>query len=130
MGKPAPNVNADSLALYEKLVATLPGVERKGAANPYTSVNGHMFSMLTKDGLALRLEEEDRAAFLEKHRTRLCEQYGVVLKEYVLVPDALLRRTRELAKDFERSFRYVSALRPKPTTRKKTTTKRKRTTKK
>jgi len=38
----------DPLSLYEKLVATLPGVERKGDTVPYTSVNGHMFSNLTK----------------------------------------------------------------------------------
>ena len=46
----------DKLALYEKLVATNPKVERKGATVPYTSVNGHMFSYLSKEAkLALRL---------------------------------------------------------------------------
>jgi hypothetical protein len=34
------NIPADKLELYEKLVATNPKVERKGAANPYTSLNG------------------------------------------------------------------------------------------
>ena len=34
------------LASYEALVATGPGVERKGKTMPYTSVNGHMFSFL------------------------------------------------------------------------------------
>ena len=49
-------VPADKLALYEKLVATLLGVEREGATVPYTSLNGHMFSYLGKDGRpALRL---------------------------------------------------------------------------
>jgi hypothetical protein len=38
------------LALYEKLVATVPGLERKGATMPYASVNGHMFSLLTREG--------------------------------------------------------------------------------
>lgn len=41
---------ADSLELYEKLVATNPGIERKGATVPYTSINGHMFSYLSKGG--------------------------------------------------------------------------------
>jgi hypothetical protein len=31
-------------ALYEKLVATVPGLARRGAANPYTSLNGNMFT--------------------------------------------------------------------------------------
>src|SRR5262249_40361121 len=70
MGKTVAEVPADKLALYEKLVATLPGVERKGATVPYTSVNGHMFSYLTKTGtLALRLPAEAREAFLAKYKT-------------------------------------------------------------
>jgi hypothetical protein len=34
----------DKLALSEKLIATIPEIERKGAVHPYTSVNGHMFT--------------------------------------------------------------------------------------
>src|SRR6266436_6485847 len=50
MAKADPKKYAASLALYEKLVATNPKVERKGATMPYTSLNGHMFSLLTRDG--------------------------------------------------------------------------------
>ena len=32
------------LALYEKLIATDPSIERKGATIPYTSANGKMFT--------------------------------------------------------------------------------------
>jgi len=39
----------ENLDLYEQLVATRPGVERKGKTMPYTSSNGHMFSFLTPD---------------------------------------------------------------------------------
>ena len=39
-----------ALELYEKLVATNPRVELKGDTMPYTSLNGHMFSVLTKGG--------------------------------------------------------------------------------
>jgi hypothetical protein len=109
---------ADALALYEKLVATKRGVERKGAAMPYTSRNGHMFSFLTKEGkLALRLPDDQREAFLAKYRTKLCEQHGTVMKEYALVPDALLGKTRELAPYFAKSWAYVGSLPPKNTKR-------------
>jgi hypothetical protein len=119
MGK-AVGVPEDKLALYEKVVATLPGVERKGATIPYTSANGHMFSYLAKSGkVALRLPEKERAAFLEKYGTKLFEAYGIVQKEYVEVPDALLKKTTELEKFFATSLSYVKALKPKPTTRKK-----------
>jgi TfoX/Sxy family transcriptional regulator of competence genes len=120
MSKASPSIPADVLELYERLVATNPSVERKGAAMPYTSLNGHMFSFLTSTGkLALRLPDADRDAFLKQYKTRLCEQHGTVLKEYVEVPDALLKKTQELKKHFEVSCTYVASLKPKATTRKK-----------
>ena len=121
MSKATAGVPTDKLELYEKLVATIPGVPRKGAAVPYTSVNGHMFSYLSKRGtLSLRLPEQTREEFLKKYKTTLTKQYGIVQKEYVEVPDALLKKTSELKKYFALSFSYVSSLKPKPTTRKKT----------
>jgi TfoX/Sxy family transcriptional regulator of competence genes len=106
----------EKIALYEKLVATIPEIERKGADNPYTSVNGNMFSLLhSPDGrLALRLPEDEREKFLQKHKTGLFEAYGVVMKEYVAVPDALLARTKELQKYLAMSFAYAKTLKPKP----------------
>jgi TfoX/Sxy family transcriptional regulator of competence genes len=119
MGRLVPNAPADILDLYERLVATNPRVERKGATMPYTSLNGHMFSFLTKTGtLALRLATEERDAFLKRYKTKLCEQHGTVLKEYVEVPDALLKETQELKKYFDLSYRYVASLKPKPTKKK------------
>ena len=116
----AAGVPADKLALYDKLVATVPGVERKGATVPYTSLNGNMFSYLGKTGtLALRLPTEAREAFLTRYKTTLCKQYGIVQKEYVEVPDSLLQKTTELKKHFAESFKYVSSLKAKATTRKK-----------
>lgn len=120
MAKAAAAAPADKVALYEKLVATQPGVERKGATMPYTSVNGNMSSYLNKDGrLQLRLSEDDRAAFLKKYKTKLTEAYGIVQKEYVEVPDKLLAKTSELRPYFAASYAYVGGLRIKPTTRKK-----------
>jgi hypothetical protein len=121
MAKPAAGaVPLDKLELYEKLVATNPGVERKGATVPYTSLNGHMFSYLNKEGkVALRLPTGEREAFLKKYKARLCDAYGRVQPEYVEVPDSLLSSTQELKKFFDRSFEYVSSLKPKPGAKKK-----------
>lgn len=121
MAKPGTSAApSDKLALYEKLVATNPSVERKGATVPYTSLNGHMFSYLSKEGkLALRLPAGEREAFLKKYKARLCQAYGVVQPEYVEVPDSLLGSTQELKKFFDRSYEYVASLKPKPTTKKK-----------
>ena len=119
MAKSASAVPPEKLLLYEKLVATNPEVERKGASVPYTSVNGHMYSYLAKDGrLALRLPAEERDAFMKKYDAGLCEAYGIVQPEYVTVPDGLLAKTAELKKYFDISYRYVGALKPKPAAKK------------
>jgi hypothetical protein len=110
---------AEKLKLYDKLVATNPQVQRKGATVPYTSLNGHMFSYLGKSGeLALRLPTGARETFLRKYKTTLCAQYGIVQKEYVMVPDRLLRKTQELKKYFDLSYAYVSSLKAKPAKKK------------
>jgi len=119
VAKPSADKYAQNLALYEKLVATNPQVERKGDKMPYTSLNGHMFSLLTREGwLALRLPDEARDVFLKKYKTKLAEQYGTVMKEYVQVPEALLKKTQELRKYFDLSYDYVGSLKPKPTSKK------------
>jgi hypothetical protein len=112
---PAP---LEKVRLYDELVATNRNVERQGAAVPNTSVGGHMFSYLSKEGkLALRLPEVERKAFLTKYKARLCEAYGVVQPEYVEVPDALLAKTSELKKYFDAAFDYANSLKPKPATK-------------
>jgi hypothetical protein len=104
----------EALARYERLVATAPGVKRKGAANPYTAVNGNMSSYLHPRGaVALRLPPEGREAFLARFGTTLFEAYGVVQKEYVTVPDDLLGDTDALAPYFRSSLDYVASLKPK-----------------
>src|ERR1700750_2875593 len=87
----------DKFAQYEKLVATNPKVELKGDTVPYTSHNGHMFSNFNPDGtLGLRLPPDKIEEFLKKHKTTLVSAYGIIRKEYVVVPDKLLKKTKEL----------------------------------
>jgi TfoX/Sxy family transcriptional regulator of competence genes len=108
------------VALYDQLIATRPEIERRGAANPYTSLNGHMFTLLhTSRSLAIRLPEDKREEFLKKHKTTLFEAYGVVMKEYVAVPDRLLKNAKELQKYLGFSYDFVKTLKPKPTAKKK-----------
>jgi len=105
--------------LYEILIATIPKLERKGAANPYTAVNGNMFTLLHQSNrLAIRLPEDKRQEFLKKHKTELFEAYGAVMREYVAVPDALLKNTKELKKYLEFSYEYAKTLKPKPSRKK------------
>ena len=119
MSKPTTGISGEILALYEKLVATNPNIKRKGKSTPYTSMNGHMFSFLTKEGkFALRLPTEERERFIEDYDSELCVQHGRVMKEYVVVPDDLLKQTDRLEKYFGISYNYVSSLKPKSTKKK------------
>ena len=52
--KTAAKQKTPNVALYDKLIATHPAIERKGDANPYTSLNGNMFTLLHQNRLALR----------------------------------------------------------------------------
>jgi hypothetical protein len=110
----------DKIALFAKLVTTNPLAVLKGDTIPYTSLNGHMYSYFSKEGvLALRLPENQRKVFLEKYNSKLMEAYGIVQKEYVVVPDNLLQNTDELKPWFESSYIYVGLMKPKPTKGKK-----------
>ncbi len=112
----AHSIPADKLASYERLVATNPAVECKGNANPYTSMNGHMFTLLGPTGtLALRLPKAEREEFLKKHKTALFESHGHIMPEFVAVPDRLLADTKALKPYFTKSYAYVASLKPKPT---------------
>ncbi len=69
--------------------------------------------------MALRLPSEELGSFLEKYKTELCVQHGVVMKEYTAVPDDLLMDTKELKSYFANSYKYVSSLKPKPSAKTK-----------
>jgi hypothetical protein len=113
------SIPAEKLAAYEKLVATNPEIKLKGDANPYTSHNGNMFTILSSDGvLSFRLPEKERNEFIKKYDSKLRVAYGIILKEYVVVPDTLLKKPKDLKKYFDMSYEYVKTLKPKSTKKK------------
>src|SRR6266702_4085542 len=117
MKKPA--ATNEKVALYETLIATIPNLERKGDANPYTAINGNMFTLLHQSSrLAIRLPDDKREEFLKKHKTTLFEAYGAIMREYVAVPDTLLENTKELKKYLKFSYEYAKTLKPKPSRKK------------
>ena len=109
------NISPERLASYERVVAEFPGLERKGAGTPYTSLNTYMTSFLGVDGsMALRLPPGARDEFLVKYHTHLYVAYGTVMKEFVTVPPDLISNTQELKPYFEISLNYVKSLTPNP----------------
>ena len=109
----------EALELYEELVSRFETVDRKGAANPYTSLNGHMFSFLDRDGtVALRFSTQDWTEFTDTYDSGPSIQYGKTMNGYAIVPADLLRDTETLAGWFARSYEYIATLKPKPTKKK------------
>lgn len=109
-----------ALEVFEKLVAVFPDIERKGKTMSYTSVNGHMFSFLDKEGkLSIRLSDTLRNEYIKNYDSELSLQHGRVMQEYVLVPTQLLNDSPRLQKHFKESYEYTRSLKPKPTKKKK-----------
>jgi len=107
-------IPAEKLELYEKLIAAHPEINRKGDVHPYTSINGHMFTYLDQTGtLGMRLPHNEVEPFLAKYKSTMFESYGVVKKDWVTVPAALLKNTKELQKYLRMSIEHVKTLKPK-----------------
>ncbi|MCL6265120.1 hypothetical protein [Flagellimonas myxillae] len=102
------------LQIYDKVVAANPNFDRKGKTMPYTSANGYMFSLLNKDGeLGVRLSKEDRQAFDQAYGALPFKSHGAVLREYVLISDAVLDNSKVLGDYLQRGYDYVQSLPPK-----------------
>lgn len=103
-----------NLELYEKLISMTPEIQRKGKSMPYTSANGHMFSLMNKNGeIGIRLPKEKREVFLKKYETVTFKSYGAVMKEYVLIPGSLLNQLEILSSYLLDGYNYVNLLKSK-----------------
>lgn len=104
----------EKLKRYDELVALCDRFPRKGKTMPYTSANGHMFSMLNKDGeLGFRYSKDVQQKYLEEFKTTLFKSHNAVLRGYVLIPDKMLKNLKSLAKYLDESYDYVMSLDPK-----------------
>ncbi len=101
------------LELYDKLVAKCPGFDRKGKTVPYTSANGHMFSLLNKEGqLGIRFSKEVQEKYIEEFDTTIFKSHGAVMRGYVLIPDNMLEDLDKLSEYLNESYDYVMTLDP------------------
>ncbi len=104
---------SDALERYAAVVEEA-GEVVKGAKNPYTSRNGHMFSFLDVDGtVAIRLSDELAGEFLSRYESGPVIQYGSVMRGYVSVPHDL--GTGELNSWFGKAYQWIGTLEPKAT---------------
>lgn len=106
----------EKLEVYRDLVSAYPDLIVKGKANPYTAMNGNMFSFLGKDDvLALRVSKERRSEYLEENPDSVVISYDTVMKDYIGVPETLFDNPDALAVLFADTVAHARTLKPKPT---------------
>jgi len=105
----------DLVRRFDTLLVSLPGAERrKMFGYPCAFANGQMFSGLHQETMILRLPDGERQEFLRLDGASPFEPLpGRPMREYVVVPDAMLDEPDTLRAWLERSFRYAHSLPPK-----------------
>jgi TfoX/Sxy family transcriptional regulator of competence genes len=100
---------------FETAVRPLRGVtKRKMFGYPAVFVNGHMVAGLLRDTMVLRLGDHDRARFLLlPGAAPFIAMKGRVMKQWAVVPPAMLSSRTALARWLGRSLAYGRSLPPK-----------------
>jgi len=81
---------------------------------PYTSANGHMFSLLNKNGeLGIRFSKEIQQKYIEDLPTSTFISYGAIMRGYILVPEYICSDIDQLANYLNEGYDYVMTLEPK-----------------
>ena len=99
------------LKRYDELVAKCDRFERKGKTMPYTSANGHMFSLFNKaDEVGIRFSKEVQEKYIQEFNSSLYHSYNAVMKGYVLIPEELLENEELIVRLLNESYDYVMSL--------------------
>jgi TfoX/Sxy family transcriptional regulator of competence genes len=100
---------------FDTAVRPLRGVaKRRMFGYPAVFVNGHMFAGLLRDTMVLRLGDDDRARFLRlPGATPFVAMKGRVMKQWAVVPHAMLSSRTALSRWLGRSLAYARSLPPK-----------------
>jgi TfoX/Sxy family transcriptional regulator of competence genes len=100
---------------FDDLVAMVPMSERRQMFGyPCAFVGGNMFMGLHEDRLVLRLPDADRDRIMARYGAEPFQPMpGRAMKEYVVVPAALLADDDTLAVWVHRAYAYAAHLPPK-----------------
>ncbi|GAB5409109.1 MAG: hypothetical protein BalsKO_14740 [Balneolaceae bacterium] len=103
------------LKFYDKIISLNSNFERKGKTMPYTSANGHMFTLFNKAGeIGFRFSKEAGKIFLEKYPDSLpYKSYGSFMNGYILIPESMYEDLDLIEKYLEESYQFVLTLKPK-----------------
>ena len=105
----------DLIALFYAALPDDPCVERrKMFGYPCAFVAGNLFTGLHQENVIVRLAEKDRLTAIAKQGTRSFEPMtGRPMREYIVLPEAVLADRGELAAWLHRGLSYAASLPPK-----------------
>ena len=104
----------EKLKIYDELVAQCSRFERKGKTMPYTSANGHMFSLFNKENqIGIQFSKEVQEKYMEKYNTTIYTSYNAVMKGYILITEEMLKDKENIVRLLNESFDYVMSLESK-----------------
>ncbi len=102
------------IARFDELAAEAPDATRKLMFGfPSLVLAGHMFMGLYEDLLVLRLGADDRSALMEQGGQVFAPMAGRPMKDYVVVPEAVLADTADMGRWVARARAYAASLPPK-----------------
>jgi TfoX/Sxy family transcriptional regulator of competence genes len=102
--------------LIETFEAAMPGApaeRRQMFGYPVGFVNGNMFMGLFGDVMHLRLPEELRIELIRIGGAPFEPMPGRPMREYVVVPESVLKSSSKLASWVDKALRHTMALPPK-----------------
>ena len=100
--------------LFQSVMPGPPAVQRKMFGYPAGFVNGNMFMGLFQESMILRLPTGPREEFLNDHGAKIFEPMaGRPMREYVEVPQSVMRDNKKLTAWVSRAYEYGASLKPK-----------------
>ncbi len=102
------------VAVFDDVMPGPPATKRKMFGFPAGFVNGNMFMGLFEDSMILRLPAELRDELIQLHGAKpFAPMAGRVMKEYVALPESLIRDRRQLSSWVSKALVYGESLEPK-----------------
>ena len=104
----------EKLELYDQLIAMCVLFERKGKTMPYTSANGHMFSLFNKAGeIGIRFSKDVQKKYIEEYNTTIFKSYNSIMHGYILITQEMLGDLKNVVRLLDEGYDYVMSLEPK-----------------
>src|ERR1700730_8469929 len=102
------------VATFDEVMPGAPATKRKMFGFPAGFVNGNMFMGLFEDSMILRLPPELRDELIQRHGAKLfAPMAGRVMKEYVALPESLIRDREKLCAWVAKALVHGESLEPK-----------------